>query len=322
MLSIWLKLTDMSNTSMIIGNTNSIRCIEGFNAIAIITLNISKIIYMKSFGKMVPTKLFMINSAFVDLMIGLLIVVVAYTDYLIEVTGHNKVLLVVNRVGKCGLFSFTSVFLTHKNAYELFRVQVISRPFLRQRVTNKFVIRFIGTVWCTTLSLTIASHTCMEFLLSRVSLEYYERIMISSLATITIPTHFLCFGIIYSALNSRQRNIIQINEEKIISGRNRLFIDFTRLRRSIAIASLFVSCICWMPLITWTIIQFTQILIDYRTMVISQLLTYLLAHINITWNTMEDISFLISERREEHDLSVNGRVRVYSFLTDQVSTAL
>ena len=338
------KVRKMNITTKYTTNTTTsieyIDYINSFNASIIILLNIFKFICIKKLcdGKsLIPYTLFMLNSFLADMLVGLMLLLVTGTDFVLALhPDANHTVHEVNRIAKCGLFSSYCVSFIHLNAYEVFRVLVVLRPFLRQTITIKMVFRVILATWITTIVLGITFHVCMKIstaegmatddlamvgMTKEDMMEKYENFLLSILAIITISMLLCCHRIIKKVLETREGKAQEMMEA--VSCR-KSSSDEQRRRRTGIIAVLIFS-ICWLPYIASSVTRLFGFLEDSEKIMKVQAVVNIIPHLNCMWNSALGISFLVLEIEKCKNMEMERKGRSVTILSsnsnsDRVST--
>lgn len=287
----------------------TIYCIKGFSACLIMLLNAVKLICIKRMHttkSLRPYTMFMISFSLSDLCLGSMTLLVTWTGYL--TTSFNtadSTLIHVNGFAKCCLFASFTISFIHLNVFELVRMKVVSKPFLRQRVTNTVVLKFIMASWMIALLVASSAHFIMKIVSSTLQVEEYENIFLSVLALVTFPMLYFCMRKIREIIRNRKLSQIELlgyslrkhrSNRRIVVGDPR---PFPKIKKITGTAPMVVFSVCWAPFILCTIFNFLGVwekIVSKSTNRTIHSIVCVIPYLNYTWISAVYIYTMVSFR--------------------------
>lgn len=238
-------------------------CIKGVAACSIMLLSVVKLICIKKLyhNRLSPHTVFIISFSLADLCLGFMTFLVTWTDYFTKKhVDTDSIIYNVHAFAKCGLFACFTISFIHLNVFELVRMKVVSKPFLRQRLTNHMVMKFILGSWIAALCIAFSSHF---FLKMTSSVEQYENLFLSVLAMLTFPTLYFCVRKIHKVIGKRRASQVELLGRSFDYSTRKsnqdVRIRFPKMKKMSALVPLIAFCVCWTPFIICTVARLSDI---------------------------------------------------------------
>lgn len=305
------------------GDIKYIVYIQVFDACLIMILNALKLLFIKKlYGfKLAPYSLFMINSSVTDMMVGFMVLIVACVDNHNRVTyGNLKFDSLL--VAKCGLFTSLIVSLTHVNVYEVFRMQIVAKPFLRKTVSKTTVYKFIGVAWFIGILFAILLHVGLNLSITHIMVDTYENLVLSCLVVTTIPTLTYSLTRIHSVIRKRKTSMAQLIGGRNTTAQNEMggSIEQPKMRKETGICTLIIFAVSWLPFVVCSVLQLIGLSKSKKFMRLIHEIVNLFPHFNFVWNAIVYINCLVSDIKKHNEQKEDRRVRLDSFYTERGSS--
>lgn len=284
-------------------NIDSVEYTKGLAAIFIMLLNVVKLILIKFIygNKLIPYSLFMINFSFTDFIVGLTTLMLIWTNHIIRLVPNvEQIIHDVNILAKCGLFSSFFISFIHLNLYEVFRMYVVSKPFVRLTVTTKRVMKFIFATWFLALSVSLLSHISIKVFVGMAMMEKVENLMLSIFAVCTMPNLCYCVKRIHTLITLRKISMAQlIDTNHVLPNKYVINIGIggPKMRKRTGIVSLILFFLFWTPFVVCSILALTDVFenfsSDHTANLVHDVICFI-PYLNCIWNPLVYISSIVS----------------------------
>lgn len=289
---------------------DGVEYVKAFNASLIIILNLLKLLFCKKLclRKLDPYTMFMINFALTGIVLGCMLLIGACSELTNNSTvGNNQYLVCMNILANCGVFASCSIYFIHINVYELFKTQIVLKPFLRHTVTKTMVFRFIFASWFLALLFAVPLHVCLTSNVSKTMIIKYEHLLLSIFALMTIPTIIFCVAVISNVLRRRRTSVGQLVEGKV----SKILVGGPKRNTKTGIASLVIFSVSWLPFVVCSTIE---VIADEEgshsdAMRYLHTIAYLLNDFYWVWSPIVYIVSVLIERRRMRSLERLGKLR-------------